>query len=63
MRYEDVDAFNSTWDTSQFALVKLSPDTRHGRMGYAAHLFDEQDPWLVIEEIGLLLKRAESPAK
>jgi hypothetical protein len=32
-------------------------------MGYAAHLFDEQDPWLVIEEIGLLLKRAESPAK
>jgi pimeloyl-ACP methyl ester carboxylesterase len=63
MRYEDVDAFNSTWDTSQFELAHISPDTRHVRMRYAAHLFDEQDPWLVIEEIGLLLKRAEKPAQ
>jgi hypothetical protein len=32
-------------------------------MRYASHQFDEQDPWLVIDEIGLLLKRAGSLAK
>jgi pimeloyl-ACP methyl ester carboxylesterase len=57
MSYEDVDAFNSSWDIAQFELVKLSSDTRHVRMHYASHLYDEQDPWIVIEEIGLLLKR------
>lgn len=62
MRYEDVDAYNSTWDTSQFELAKISGNARHVRMRYAAHLFDEQDPWLVIDEIGLLLKRTGTPA-
>jgi pimeloyl-ACP methyl ester carboxylesterase len=62
MSYEDVDAFNSTWDAAQFELVKLSSDTRHVRMHYASHLYDEQDPWLVIEEIGLLLKRIKPAA-
>jgi pimeloyl-ACP methyl ester carboxylesterase len=57
MDYEDVDAFNSSWDVAQSQLVKLSSDTRHVRMHYASHLYDEQDPWIVIEEIGLLLKR------
>jgi pimeloyl-ACP methyl ester carboxylesterase len=60
MRYEDVDAYNTTWDAAQFELAKVSPDMRHVRMRYAAHLFDEQDPWLVLEEIGLLVKRVEA---
>lgn len=60
MSYEDVDAFNTTWDAAQFELAKVSPDMRHVRMRYAAHLFDEQDPWLVLEEIGLLVKRVEA---
>jgi hypothetical protein len=29
-------------------------------MRYTAHLFDEQDPWLVLDEIGLLIKRVEA---
>lgn len=63
MSYEDVDAFNSSWDVAQFELAKLSSDTRHVRMHYASHLYDEQDPWIVIEEIGLLLKRIKPASR
>jgi len=63
MSYDDVDAFNTTWDAAQFELAKVSTDTRHVRMRYTAHLFDEQDPWLVLDEIGLLLKRVEARAR
>jgi len=63
MSYDDVDAFNTTWDAAQFELAKVSTDTRHMRMRYTAHLFDEQDPWLVLDEIGLLLKRVEARAR
>jgi pimeloyl-ACP methyl ester carboxylesterase len=61
MSYDDVDAYNTTWDAAQFELAKISDDARHVRMRYAAHLFDEQDPWLVIDEIKLLIKRADAP--
>jgi pimeloyl-ACP methyl ester carboxylesterase len=63
MRYEDVDAFNTTWDVAQFELAKVADDTRHVRMRYASHLYDEQDPWFVIDEIGLMIKRIESVKK
>lgn len=63
MSYADVDAFNSTWDKSQFELAKISSNARHMPMRYAAHLFDEQDPWLVIDEIKLLLERVEGAGK
>jgi pimeloyl-ACP methyl ester carboxylesterase len=58
MSYIDVDAYNTTWDAAQFMLARSAKDVRHVRMRYAAHLFDDQDPWLVIDEIQLLLKRA-----
>jgi pimeloyl-ACP methyl ester carboxylesterase len=60
MSYDDIDAYNTTWDAAQFELAKISSDARHVRMRYAAHLFDEQDPWLVLDEIGLLIKRVEA---
>ena len=63
MSYDDVDAFNTTWDAAQFELTKVSNDMRHVRMRYTAHMFDEQDPWLVLDEIGLLLKRVEARAR
>ena len=63
MSYDDVDAFNTTWDAAQFELAKVSTDIRHMRMRYTAHLFDEQDPWLVLDEIGLLLKRVDARAR
>jgi pimeloyl-ACP methyl ester carboxylesterase len=58
--YDDVDAYNTTWDAAQFELAKVSSDMRHVRMRYTAHMFDEQDPWLVLDEIGLLIKRVEA---
>ena len=63
MSYADVDAFNSTWDKAQFELVNISGNARHVPMRYAAHLFDEQDPWIVIDEIKLLLERVEGTKK
>jgi pimeloyl-ACP methyl ester carboxylesterase len=60
MSYEDIDAFNTTWDAAQFELTKVSGDMRHVRMRYTNHMFDEQDPWLVLDEIGLLIKRVEA---
>jgi pimeloyl-ACP methyl ester carboxylesterase len=60
MSYDDVDAYNTTWDAAQFELAKVSSDMRHVRMRYTAHMFDEQDPWLVLDEIGLLIKRVEA---
>jgi hypothetical protein len=32
-------------------------------MRYSDHLFDEHDPWLVIDEIKLLLKRVDAGVK
>jgi pimeloyl-ACP methyl ester carboxylesterase len=63
MSYDDVDAYNTTWDAAQFALTKVSSDMRHVRMRYTNHMFDEQDPWLVLDEIGLLIKRVEARQK
>lgn len=63
MRYHDVDAYNSTWDIAQFELAHAASDARHVRMRYADHLFDEQDPWLVIDEIRLLLERVAAGDK
>jgi pimeloyl-ACP methyl ester carboxylesterase len=60
MSYDDVDAYNTTWDAAQFELAKVSNDSRHVRMRYTNHLFDEQDPWLVLGEINLLLKRVDA---
>jgi pimeloyl-ACP methyl ester carboxylesterase len=60
MSYDDVDAFNTTWDAAQFELTKVAGDMRHVRMRYTAHMFDEQDPWLVLDEIALLIKRVEA---
>jgi len=60
MSYDDVDAFNTTWDAAQFELTKVAGDMRHVKMRYTAHLFDEQDPWLVLDEIGQLIKRVEA---
>ncbi|MDM4765855.1 alpha/beta hydrolase [Pelomonas sp. SE-A7] len=59
MSYADVDAYNATWDVAQARLAQESSDMRQVRMRHASHLFDEQDPWLVIDEIKALLKRVE----
>jgi len=60
MSYNDVDAFNTTWDAAQFELAKITGDARHVRMRYSDHLFDDHDPLLVLDEIKLLLKRVDA---
>lgn len=60
MSYEDVDAYNTTWDMSQYELAHITSDARHVRMRYSDHLFDDHDPWLVIDEVKLLLKRVDA---
>ncbi|MBV1775601.1 alpha/beta hydrolase [Burkholderiaceae bacterium DAT-1] len=60
MSYSDVDAYNATWDAAQTQFLNDAPDARHVRMHYSSHFVDEQDPWLVIEEIQALLKRVEA---
>lgn len=63
MSYDDVDAFNDSWDVAQLELARATGG-RHVRMRYASHQFDEQDPWIVLEEISLLLTRvAPSPPR
>ncbi len=51
MRYRDVDAYTDSWNRSQKALHTLSENTDVVIMKYASHLFDETDPWIVLEQI------------
>lgn len=51
MSYKDVDAYSESWDRSQEKLKKVSDKVESIVMRYASHLFDETDPWIVIENI------------
>lgn len=51
MSYKDVDAYDDSWNRSQQKLRELAPNTKYITMKYASHLFDDTDPWIVIEEI------------
>ncbi len=62
MSYADVDAYNASWDLAQARLALDHVAPRRVRMTHASHFFDEQDPWLVVEEIEGLLKRLPPPA-
>lgn len=61
MSYADVDAYNASWDAAQARLARDYSEPRQLRMHYASHLFDEQDPWLVIGEIEQLVQRLRAP--
>lgn len=59
LSYDDVDVYNITWDYSQLDLLKLSENNSHIIMRYSDHLVDENDPWLVLEEIYKLQDRVK----
>jgi pimeloyl-ACP methyl ester carboxylesterase len=51
MSYQDVDVYTNSWNRSQQQLKKISNDVQPVTMHYASHLFDETDPWIVIDNI------------
>ncbi|WP_444904471.1 alpha/beta fold hydrolase [Microbulbifer sp. CnH-101-E] len=59
MSYADVDAYNRTWDQSQIELTKISDSAKHVIMKYSSHLYDETDPWIILEELNQLLSRVK----
>ena len=60
MSYSDVDAYNAAWNSSQYKLLKLSSNAEHVTMHYSSHFVDENDPWLVLDELYKLQKRVEA---
>ncbi|MCV6620461.1 MAG: alpha/beta hydrolase [Cellvibrionaceae bacterium] len=51
MRYKDVDAYSDSWDRSQEKLKLIGKNIDSIEMKYASHLYDETDPWVVIEQL------------
>ena len=60
MSYADVDAYNAAWNSSQYKLLKLSSNAEHVTMHYSSHFVDENDPWLVLDELYKLQQRVEA---
>jgi|TARA_B100000700_G_C15028458_1_gene849389 pimeloyl-ACP methyl ester carboxylesterase len=60
MSYKDVDIYTNTWNRSQEKLKTITKNTEAVTMEYASHLFDETDPWIVIEYIEKMVAKVES---
>lgn len=60
MSYADVDAYNAAWNSAQYKLLKLSTNAEHVTMHYSSHFVDENDPWLVLDEIYKLQQRVDA---
>lgn len=60
MSYEDVDIYTQTWNRSQEKLKSITKNTEVVTMKYASHLFDETDPWIVIEYIEKMVAKIEN---
>jgi pimeloyl-ACP methyl ester carboxylesterase len=57
MSYAGIDLYEAEHSTLQAKLEALSSRTEHRIARYSSHDFNESDPWLVIEEIKLLIGR------
>jgi hypothetical protein len=60
MSYADVDLYDNEHRALQPTLAKLSTNAEYRIARYSSHMFDEYDPWLVIDEIKALLTRVAS---
>lgn len=58
--YDGIRKFNIEHDAGQLKLLNLSTNAKYVIADVASHMIDEYDPWLVIEEIKLMLKRVEN---
>ncbi|WP_371379374.1 alpha/beta fold hydrolase [Thalassotalea aquiviva] len=59
MSYEDVDAYTNSWNRSQEKLKAITKNTEAVTMKYASHLFDDTDPWIVIEYIEKMVTKVK----
>jgi len=57
MSYEGVDLYEAGHQALQARLPDLSSNSEHRVAKYSSHLFNDYDPWLVIDEIKLLVSR------
>ena len=63
MSYEGVDLYEAEHQALQAKLSELSSDSEHRVAKYSSHLFNDYDPWLVIDEIKRLVSRLGNESK
>jgi pimeloyl-ACP methyl ester carboxylesterase len=59
MSYEGIDIYEREHNALQADLLNLSSNSVRRIAEYSSHVFNDYDPWLVIEEINLLAHRIE----
>lgn len=57
MSYRGIDVFDGEHNVLQARLANLSSNSEHRIAHYSSHMINDFDPWLVIDEIKLLLPR------
>jgi pimeloyl-ACP methyl ester carboxylesterase len=57
MSYEGVDLYEAEHQALQARLPELSSNSEHRVAKYSSHVFNDYDPWLVVDEIKLLVSR------
>lgn len=57
MSYAGIDIYESENNALQAKIAALSSNSEHRVARYSSHVFNDYDPWIVIEEIKLLAKR------
>ena len=57
MSYEGIDLYDTEHNALQAKIAALSRNSEHRIARYSSHVFNDYDPWMVIEEIELLAKR------
>ena len=55
--YDGMDLYEYEHRALQAKIAALSKNTEHSVARYSTHLYKDTDPWIVIEEINLLIKR------
>jgi pimeloyl-ACP methyl ester carboxylesterase len=57
MSYEGIDLYENEHNALQAKIAALSGNSEHRIARYSSHVFNDYDPWIVIDEIKLLVKR------
>jgi pimeloyl-ACP methyl ester carboxylesterase len=57
MSYEGIDLYENEHKALQSKIADLTSNSEHRIARYSSHVFNDFDPWIVIEEIKLLTKR------
>jgi hypothetical protein len=57
MSYEGVDYFESEHQALQSKIAALSNNSQQRVARYSSHIFNDYDPWIVIDEVKFLIQR------